>query len=509
MVQPILEAKGIRKRFFATQALDGVSLAVEPGTVHAVVGENGAGKSTLMNVIGGVYQPDEGEVYLEGARAHFRSPDDALRMGIGFVHQEIALCQHISVAENIFMPTVRGFGLVDFKGIHAKTEALLGDFEGHARIDPREKVRELGVSQQQVIEIVKALSVNCKVIIFDEPTAALTESETESLFRIIGTLKKKGLGVLYISHRLAEIYRIADTVTVLRDGKLIQTARVADIDQVTLVSKMVGRDLKDIYPEKCASPSRKNLLEVRGLSNGELFSDVSFELREGEILGFAGLVGSGRTEVARTICGLLKKTAGTVALAGEELEPRNYRDAIKKGIVYLTENRALEGLFLDLSIAKNISVMDLDRVATMSLIQQKAEVGLAERYVGEMQIKLASVNQKANSLSGGNQQKVLISKLLSVAPKVVIMDEPTRGIDIGAKAQIYHLLRKLASEGVGVIMISSELPEVIGTCDRVAVMYEGRVCEVLEGEDVNEHAIIQRACLSNEERRPNGTGAKV
>jgi ribose transport system ATP-binding protein len=513
MAQAILEVRDISKRFFATQALDGVSVAVEEGSVHAVVGENGAGKSTLMNVIGGVYQPDGGDILLEGRKVMVRTPSDALRLGIGFVHQEIALCQHISVAENIFMPAIRTTGLVDFKGIFAETQKLLGDFEAHSRIDPRQTVRDLSISQQQVVEIVKALSVNCKVIIFDEPTAALTESETEALFRIIGTLKKKGIGILYISHRLAEIYRIADQVTILRDGRLIQTAAVEDITQVELVNRMVGRDLKDIYPAKAKASAEarrgETLLEVRGLSRPGEFRDVSFDLREGEILGFAGLVGSGRTEVARAICGLARKAAGTVALRGEALELREYRDAIRAGIVYLTENRALEGLFLDLSIAKNISVMDLSQVASLGLIQQKSETGLAERYSSEMQIKLASVAQKANSLSGGNQQKVLISKLLSVRPKVVIMDEPTRGIDIGSKAQIYHLLRRLATEGVGVIMISSELPEIIGVCDRVAVMYEGRICEVLEGQDVNEQSIIQMACLSDEERETQGRGEAV
>jgi ribose transport system ATP-binding protein len=510
MARPILEVRCISKRFFATQALDKVSVEVLPGSVHAIVGENGAGKSTLMNVIGGVYQPDSGEIYVEGERAHIRTPDDALRMGIGFVHQEIALCQHISVAENIFMPAIRGAGLVDFKDIFERTEGLLADFEGHGRIDPRKKVSELSLSQQQVVEIVKALSLNCRIIIFDEPTAALTVSETEALFRIVAVLKEKGLGILYISHRLAEIYRIADSVTILRDGCLIETAPVAKMDQVALVNRMVGRDLRDIYPAKASAPAAKEvILEARGLSNDGLFEDVSFELRRGEILGFAGLVGSGRTEVARTICGLLRKTAGTISLGGERLEFRGYRDAIGKGVVYLTENRALEGLFLELSIARNVSVMDLRRVARFGLISAKAENALADRYAEEMQIKLSSVTQKANSLSGGNQQKVLISKLLSVAPKVVIMDEPTRGIDIGAKAQIYHLLRSLASRGVGVIMISSELPEVIGTCDRVAVMYEGSLCGVLEGRDVNERAIIRMACLSDEERERQGRGVAV
>ena len=511
MAQAILEVRDVRKLFFATQALDGVSMSVAPGTVHAVVGENGAGKSTLMNLIGGVYQPDAGEILLEGRKVQLRSPNDALRLGIGFVHQEIALCQHISVAENVFMAANHGVGLVNFTRIFSRTAELLGDFEAHGRIDPRQKVRELSISQQQVVEIVKALSVNCKVMIFDEPTAALTESETEILFRIIGTLKGKGIGILYISHRLAEIYRIADEVTILRDGRLIQTAPVSELGQVELVNKMVGRDLRDIYPAKAppsaAGAAPRSLLEVKALSRPGEFEDVAFTLREGEILGFAGLVGSGRTEVARAICGLTRKAGGSVVLRGEELDIREYRDAIAKGVVYLTENRSLEGLFLELSIAKNISVMDLDRVSSLGLIGRKAESSLAERFVEKMKIRLASVAQKANSLSGGNQQKVLISKLLSVSPKVIIMDEPTRGIDIGSKAQIYYLLRSLASEGIGVIMISSELPEIIGVCDRVAVMYEGRVCGILEGEDVNERSIIRMACLSEEKPENQGTGA--
>jgi ribose transport system ATP-binding protein len=525
MAQAILEVRDVRKLFFATQALDGVSISVAPGTVHAVVGENGAGKSTLMNLIGGVYQPDAGEILLEGRKVQLRSPNDALRLGIGFVHQEIALCQHISVAENVFMAANHGAGLVNFMRIFSRTAELLGDFEAHGRIDPRQKVRELSISQQQVVEIVKALSVNCKVMIFDEPTAALTESETEILFRIIGTLKGKGIGILYISHRLAEIYRIADEVSILRDGRLIQTAPVSELGQGELVNKMVGRDLRDIYPAKApaggpakapaatsgaataAGAAPEAILEVKALSRPGEFEEVAFTLREGEILGFAGLVGSGRTEVARAICGLTRKAGGSVVLRGEELDIREYRDAIAKGIVYLTENRSLEGLFLELSIAKNISVMDLDQVSSLGLIGGKAESSLAERFVEKMKIRLASVGQKANSLSGGNQQKVLISKLLSVSPKVIIMDEPTRGIDIGSKAQIYYLLRSLASEGIGVIMISSELPEIIGVCDRVAVMYEGRVCGILEGEDVNERSIIRMACLSEEEPENQGTGA--
>ena len=498
MENPILEVRKVSKRFGATQALSGIDLSFYPGSVHAIIGENGAGKSTLMNIIGGVHQADSGEVLLEGREVRIHDPHDALRMGIGFVHQEIALCQQITVAENIHMPMLDDAGrpLVAFKEINRVTRELLADFDSHAHINPRQKVSELSVSQQQVVEIVKALTGNCKVLILDEPTAALTQTETEVLFRIIQTLKAKGLAILYISHRLAEIYQIADTISVLRDGQLIGTRPASQLDQLSLVHMMVGRELKDIYPDKAHDRTGEVLLEVKGLAMEGVFSGVDFDLRRGEILGFAGLVGSGRTEVARAICGLYRKSAGEVRLGGRRLEIRSYKDAIRQGLVYLTENRASEGLFLEMNVANNISVIDLDAVARYRLIQRKAEASLARRFVEEMQIKVASVAQKLRSLSGGNQQKVLVSKLLTISPKVVIMDEPTRGIDIGAKTQIYHLLRRLSAEGVGVIMISSELPEVVGVCDRVLVMYEGRQCGILEGGQIDEKSIIQLACLS-------------
>jgi ribose transport system ATP-binding protein len=498
MENPILEVRKVSKRFGATQALSDIDLGFYPGSVHAIIGENGAGKSTLMNIIGGVHQADSGEVLLEGREVKIHDPHDALRMGIGFVHQEIALCQQITVAENIHMPMLDDAGrpLVAFKEINRVTRELLADFDTHAHINPRQKVSELSVSQQQVVEIVKALTGNCKVLILDEPTAALTQTETEVLFRIIQTLKAKGLAILYISHRLAEIYQIADTISVLRDGQLIGTRPASQLDQLSLVHMMVGRELKDIYPDKAHDRTGEVLLEVKGLAMEGVFSGVDFDLRRGEILGFAGLVGSGRTEVARAICGLYRKSAGEVRLGGRRLEIRSYKDAIRQGLVYLTENRASEGLFLEMNVANNISVIDLDAVARYRLIQRKAEASLARRFVEEMQIKVASVAQKLRSLSGGNQQKVLVSKLLTISPKVVIMDEPTRGIDIGAKTQIYHLLRRLSAEGVGVIMISSELPEVVGVCDRVLVMYEGRQCGILEGGQIDEKSIIQLACLS-------------
>lgn len=495
----ILEVRHIRKRFLATQALDDVSLSFRRGTVHAIVGENGAGKSTLMNLVGGVHQSDEGEILLEGSPVVFKSPHDAMSRGIGFVHQEIALCQHISVAENVFMAQLGDSqrGIINFRSLQAKAASLLEQFETH--VNPQEKVGDLSVSQQQVVEIVKALSMNCKVIIFDEPTASLTEQETDRLFSIIANLKARGLCVLYISHRLSEIFRICDEVSVLRDGRLVRTVPVSGIDQAELMSSMVGRDLADIYPPK-ARPEAigEAVLEVEGLASGRLFSGISFVLRRGEILGFAGLVGSGRTEVARTICGLYRRSAGSVRILGDTINPATYREAIDRGLVYLTEDRKTEGLFLEMSIASNISVMGLSAVSPGGLVDSKAESHLAEEFMESMSIKAAGPAAKARSLSGGNQQKVLISKLLSVSPKVVFMDEPTRGIDVGAKTQIYTTLRRLANEGVGVVVISSELPEIIGLCDRVVVMNEGRMCGLLAGEDICEQKIISKACMEAE-----------
>jgi ribose transport system ATP-binding protein len=495
----LLEVRHLSKRFAATQALEDVSLAFRAGTVHAVVGENGAGKSTLVNLIGGVHLPDQGEIVLEGEPVRFRSPHDAMARGIGFVHQEIALCPHITVAENVFMARLedRG-GLLDFRALYAQAAKLLGQFEAH--VDPRATVGDLSVSQQQVVEIVKALSMNCKVIIFDEPTAALTEPEAERLFRIVETLRARGLAIIYISHRLGEIYRICDEVTVLRDGHFIATSPVSEVTQQQLVGRMVGRELADIYPPKARAPG-ETVLEVERLSCDGRFRDVSFSVRAGEILGFAGLVGSGRTEVARTVCGILRKTEGTVRVGGKPLNAQTYREAIRRGVVYMTEDRKTEGLFLEMSVAANVSVLDLDAVAARTLIDRGAEDALAEHAMAEMAIKAAGPGAKVGSLSGGNQQKVLIAKLLTVAPRVLFMDEPTRGIDVGAKAHIYRTLRALADRGLAVVVISSELPEVIGLCDRVVVMNEGRVRGTLERDAIDEQTIIGMACLEIEEAR--------
>ncbi len=488
----VLKVVNINKSFPGTRALNDVSFELYRGEVHAIVGENGAGKSTLMNVISGVLQPDSGDIYISGEKVNINNPRDAQMLGIGFVHQEIALCQHVSVAENIFMGTINTSKatLVDYADIYQKTEEILKAFK--TTIRPQQKVSELSVSEQQIVEIAKALSVNCKILILDEPTSALTESEAETLFEIIRNLKEKGISILYISHRMAEVSQNCQTVTILRDGLLVDTVRTCDIDQGTVISKMVGRTIGNFYPEKNGIGDDL-LLEVKGFTKPRAFTDVSFTLRKGEILGFSGLVGAGRSELARAICGLERSSNGEVFMNGEKLKINNYRDALDYGLVYLTEDRKVEGLFLRMSIKHNISAIALKQVADLLLINRKKEMKQSLDYVSNLAIKTTGIDKKVGELSGGNQQKVLIAKLLSISPSILFMDEPTRGIDIGAKVEIYNMLRELVRKGIGIVLISSDLPEIIGMCDRVVVMHEGKVTGTVMGEDINENRIIHLA----------------
>jgi ribose transport system ATP-binding protein len=491
----ILEVKNVSKRFPGTQALAGVSLTLEAGSIHAVVGENGAGKSTLMNIVAGVYQPDEGTIMIGGTPVTIANPYAAQKLGVGFVHQEIALCQHLSVAENIFMSTIndRGGLFVNHKEYRGRAQEFLAAFG--ANIDPSHRVSTLSISQQQVVEIAKALSMNCRLIILDEPTAALTEPETVALFKIVHDLSARGIGIFYISHRMREIFEHCDTVTILRDGHLIDTMRTAETSTSDVVNKMVGRELSDLYPAKLSTPADEGevLLEVRNLSSGRNFSEVSFTLHRGEILGFFGLIGAGRSEVVKTICGLQEKTAGEVFLKGIPVRVGSYGEAIDHGMVYLTEDRKTEGLFLGMTLRHNISAIDLRSIARNGFLDARKESSRAEKYKSLLAIRATGIFQKVSSLSGGNQQKVLIGKLLSVQPKILFMDEPTRGIDVGAKSEIHKLLRDLAAQGIGVVMISSELPEIIGLCDRILVMHEGADRGILEGSAATEEAIIRRA----------------
>ncbi len=492
--QTVLEVKGIVKSFGATKALRGVDFSLRKGEIHALVGENGAGKSTLMNIIDGVYAADGGDIFVEGKHVQIRNPHEAQKLGIGFVHQEIALCPHVTVAENIFMSEINNSKrfTVHYKKLYERAAEILKPM---ADLDPKKLVSELSVSNQQVVEIAKALSMNCKILILDEPTSTLSENESTALFRIMQILKEKGIGIIYISHRMAEVFKECDRVSILRDGTYVGTYDISQTDSKEVVSKMVGREIGDMYPEKSKNTLIHSpvLLEVKNFSDGERFDKISFDLREGEILGLAGLIGAGRSEVAQAICGLRKKVSGEIWFRGAKIEINNPKDAINNGIVYLTEDRKMLGLFLELSIKMNISAMKIQNVAKHGLVYRTLEDKQANAYTDTLGIKSSSINKLVSSLSGGNQQKVLISKLLTVRPRVIIMDEPTRGIDVGAKAEVHKLLRKLVNEGMGVIMISSELPEIVGMCDRVVIMYEGVLSGEVGQNELSEKNIIHLA----------------
>jgi len=488
----LLRLEGITKTFPGTVALDDVSFSVNRPEIHAVVGENGAGKSTLMNVISGNLQPDKGEIYFEGQKVKIRSPRDAQNLGISIVHQELALCPHLTVAENIYigrLPQTAG-KMVDYDRLNRMSQEVLSLFD-RVNIKPTDRVADLNVAQQQIVEIAKAITLNCKLLILDEPTSALSEADAAVLFKIIKDLKAKGISILYISHRLREIFELADRITILRDGKYIATLNAAETNPDQVVSLMVGREIKEMYPPKSSKIGRE-IFRVENISSEKVY-DVSFALHEGEILGFAGLVGAGRTELAQTICGILPRRSGEIYLEGKSLEIKSFEDAIKNRIGYVTEDRKQFGLFLRLPVAYNVSAIHLKYDGSGLLIDRQEERNLTREFVKRLNIKATSYLQLVMSLSGGNQQKVMIAKWLAINPKILILDEPTRGIDVGAKAEIHNLLRELAQNGIGIILISSEMPEIIGMCDRVLVMREGRITGELSGHQITEENIMQLA----------------
>ncbi|MDY3003405.1 MAG: sugar ABC transporter ATP-binding protein, partial [Christensenella hongkongensis] len=432
----LLQLRGIIKDFPGTRALKEVNLQVAKGEVHAVIGENGAGKSTLMNIIAGVFPQTAGTIEFEGKEVHFFSPLDAQKLGIGIVHQEISLCPQISVAENIYMgrlPKTKA-GMVDYKKMHRECEELFKNFS--AQISPKAKVMDLSIAEQQIVEIVRSLSLDCKLIILDEPTSSLTEVETRDLFKVVNHLREQGISVLYISHRLSEVIEICDRVSVYRDGEYVDTQNVCDINTDKMVSMMVGRTLESIYPAKSKHIAEEELLKVSGFSRQGKFEDISFSLRRGEILGFSGLIGAGRSEVARAICGIDPKESGVVEIKGKKVNIRDYKDAISKGLAYITEDRKGDGLFIDYNIKQNISAAALRKVKKGKLLDDRKETKLAEDYVKKIKIKVSSLKQLCSSLSGGNQQKVLFAKWLAVEPEILIIDEPTRGIDVGVRLEI-------------------------------------------------------------------------
>ncbi|WP_060856337.1 sugar ABC transporter ATP-binding protein [Caballeronia sordidicola] len=491
--ESLLRLSGVGKRFPGVIALQNVSFDVRAGEVHAICGENGAGKSTLMKIVSGQYRPDEGEIYLDGRVQHFASTLDAQAAGIAIIHQELNLIPHLSIAENIFLAREPKRGLfIDRARLAADSQAAL-DRIG-LPLKPRTLVGALSVAQQQMIEIAKALSLNARLLIMDEPTSSLTESETVHLFRIIKELRQSGVGIVYISHRLDELAEIADRVTVLRDGRTISTDDFAATTIEQVVSHMVGRALDDVFPERKSQPSSDVLLSVNGLKRREVFGPVSFELRRGEILGFAGLMGSGRTEVARAVFGADPVDAGDVHLGGERLSIHSPIDAIRNGIAYLSEDRKGNGLALQMTVAKNITLANVEAVSGAGgFIRFEEEGKVARKYIDALGIRTPGANQITRNLSGGNQQKVVISKWLFRESKILFFDEPTRGIDVGAKYAIYELMDRLAAQGIGVVLISSELPEIMGMTDRVAVFHEGEIAGVLETRNTNQEEIMHYA----------------
>ena len=497
---------GVSMHFGATQALDDVSLALRSGEIHALVGENGAGKSTLVKILAGVHQPDTGEIVLDGQAVALHGPAQARELGIAVVHQEPRLFPDLTVAENVFLghaPSA-GFGMVDWRAMRRGASDIFAGLG--VRMDPGAIVRGLSMADQQLIEIAKALSIEARVLILDEPTASLSAHEVERLFTIVRQTRGRGVAVLFVSHRLDEVFELCDRATVLRDGKHVVTAATNDLTPADLIRHMVGRAVT-LFP-KVESPVGDVLLQVDGLSRGDAFHDVSFSVRAGEIVGFAGLVGAGRTEVARVLFGIDRADTGEVRLGGEPVVFRSPSAALAAGIAYVPEDRHQDGLVLDFPIGSNMTLPILPRLFPRLLIRPATERRIGSRYIDELRIRASGVDQLASALSGGNQQKVVLGKWLASEPRVLILDEPTRGIDIGAKVEVHRIISELAASGLAIILISSDLPEVLAMSDRILVLHEGSITAEIDRDDATEEAVMFAATAQQAAQTGarNGTG---
>lgn len=479
----ILELKGITKIFPGVKALDNVHFQLKEGEIHALMGENGAGKSTFIKVITGVHRPEAGEIFLNGEKVEFRTPKDAQNHSIAAIYQHGTTYQFLSVTENIFIghEKMTKMNTIDWKQMHKDAVALLKRLGSD--IDPHTSMGNLTVAEQQIVEIAKAISTNAKIIIMDEPTAALSKRECEELYRITEQLRDEGCSIIFISHRFEDMYRLASRVTVFRDSQYIGTWDVDGISNDVLISKMVGREIADIYPKQQVEMGDE-VLRVEGLSKTGYYKDVSFTLHKGEILAMTGLVGAGRTEVCQGIVGVEVPDSGKVYLDNREVKIKHPDDAYKLGIGYLPEDRQKQGLILDWGLGMNVTLSTLEKITHGSIVNKHEGRAKAKQLLEKVKTKALSVYDKASSLSGGNQQKVIVAKVLASDIKLVILDEPTKGVDVGAKAQIYEIMSDLAAQGYGVIMISSEMPEVIGMADTILVMKEGRVSKIFEGDEV-------------------------
>lgn len=489
----ILRMEHITKRFPGVVALDDVSLRVKKGTVHAVMGENGAGKSTLMKVLLGIYKQDSGTIWFNDEERNFSSPRDALHNSLAMIHQELSGVRQLTVAQNVFLgrePTIKGTGLINYKKMYEDTKKLMTELK--LNISPDSKMGDLSVSRQQLCEIAKAVSYNADLIVMDEPTSAITETEVELLFKIIRDLTAKGITIIYITHKMDEVFQICDEISVYRDGRYIDTVSAADSSRDRIIELMVGRAITNMFPKETVEIS-DTLLKVEELYKTGLFEDVSFELHRGEIIGVAGLIGAGRSEVMETLFGLRRKTAGRVFICGKEVNIKNPAQAIANRIALLTEDRKFNGCFLPLSVRVNTVIAALSTICPGIFVNNKRIEEKAAQMKTAMNIKTPSLDQIINNLSGGNQQKVLVGRWLLTDPEILIIDEPTRGIDVGAKSEIHKLITELAKQGKGIIMISSELPEILGMSDRIMVMSEGRLTAILDAKDATQEIIMHYA----------------
>mgnify|MGYP000362381693 CR=1 FL=1 len=490
MTDPVLRLEDIVKTFPGVRALDGVSFAVMPGEVHALMGENGAGKSTLMKVLGGIHQPNEGHIYMGDEKVVMAGPLEAKAKGIVFIHQELSLAEELSVAENIYLgelPT-KSFGRVDSAKLDEQTNAILKKL--NVSFDASTRVGDLSIANQQMVEIARALTVDAKAVIFDEPTASLTDAEKVVLFDVISDLKATGVGIVYISHRMEEIFKMTDRISILRDGQYQGTVDTAATNEEAVTQMMIGRKL-DLSRNASTHDLGEVALEVRGLSCGKLYKDVSFEVRRGEVLGFYGLVGAGRTEIAETLFGLRDPSAGQILLNGEEVRIHSPADAIARGISLVPEDRKGQGLILGMNCRDNMTLPQVDDLKAGPFVAEGAEIAIFDQYRDRLDIRTPGWRQQVGNLSGGNQQKIVIGKWLSMHPSVLIVDEPTRGIDVGSKSEIHKLLRELAAQGYAVVVISSEMPEVLHVADRIVAMYSGQIMRTFTAAEVTEDNLIQ------------------